>query len=161
MTSSKMSYVAAVLLNRFTIIAFNAIIMIIMISSVWELLSLLGNHVDDFDRMEDILEGIATVLISYGVVLEERDSLLEMSDCHAMLQDKKEQQINYFCHNYGIILLVFGLLAEVASELVKIPDNIFNTAGIEGIMFGIGAVILLLSGVAIARFCWRLLRVAG
>ena len=143
-------------LNRHGITLFNLLLLGILVSSIVHMLGMLFDPANDFEEMERTLEGIATIFVAYGVVLEERESLLRIFRYYPRFVSDLESRVDHVCHDYGVLFLVIGLLVEVAAELVKIPNRIVNTDNLEGILFGVGLLLLVAGGYYTAEFCHRL-----
>ena len=64
------------------------------------------------------------------------------------------------CHIYGMAALLLGLFMEVAVEVVKVPDSVVNTVGIESLLFGVGIVLMLVAAILLVRMNLELRRIA-
>lgn len=153
--------VVRIFLNRYGILLFNLLLLVILISSIVHMTAMLLDPGDDFEELERTIEGLATIFIAYGVVLEERESLLKIFRYYPRFASELETRIDHICHAYGVLFLVIGLLAEVAVELVKIPDRIVNTAKLEEILFFLGMALLVAGGYYTVTFCWKLAASCG
>lgn len=150
-----------IFLNRYGIMLFNLLLLAILVSSIIHMAGMLFDPKDDFEELELTIEGLATIFIAYGVVLEERESLLKIFRYYPRFMNDQETRVDHICHDYGVLFLVIGLLAEVAVQLVKIPDRIFNTAKLEEILFGLGMALLIAGGYYTVSFCWKLATSCG
>ena len=97
--------------------------------------------------------------MAYGVALEERDSLMKFFKLYPRYWTEVEEATDHFSHFYGLCILLLGLFMEVSVEVVKIPNTILNTEGIEGVVFGVGFLFLILASVLLLRLSYVLLRV--
>jgi hypothetical protein len=146
---------ARLLLNRWILSGFNLLILFPLILAIVELLSLLwgsawtANMHDAISASEDLIEGVGVVLIGWGVALEERDGMAELLGSSIDLSDAREVYLNHVCHSSGLAILVLGLFAEIAMEVVKLPDHIINTSSIERWPLSIAAVFLALGAVCL------------
>ncbi|MDR7866410.1 MAG: hypothetical protein RIN56_06280 [Sporomusaceae bacterium] len=154
--ASEQRPIMRIFLNRYGILLFNLLLLAILVSSIIDMAGMLLDPRDDFEALELTIEGLATIFIAYGVVLEERESLLKIFRYYPRFMSEQETRIDHICHDYGVLFLVIGLLAEVAVQLVKIPDRIFNTAKLEEILFGLGMALLIAGGYYTVSFCWKL-----
>jgi hypothetical protein len=111
-----------------------------------------GNYIHALD---DICDANGTILIAYGVVLEERESIMRILGVCAGNIDCK---IDGLCHDLGVELLVIGLFMEVVVQLIKIPNTIVNTDGIEWLLFIFGSVFAVTSACLIVVNCFKLTR---
>jgi hypothetical protein len=131
----------------------------ITMSSLYQACRLLFNPTNDFDQIEGILDGISVIFVAYVVALEERDSLMKFFEIYPRYWNEVEEATDHFSHFYGLCILLLGLFMEVSVEVVKIPNSILNTEGIEGVVFGVGFLFLILASVLLLRVSYVLLRV--
>lgn len=76
----------------------------------------------------EVIEGLAVVLIGYGVALEERESFREMAGLIGQGDEVFEQALDKMAHHAGVWLVVLGLFSEVAIKLVEFPNTIVDTS---------------------------------
>jgi hypothetical protein len=151
--------IARILTTRWAICLFNGIILMITMSTLYQASKLLFNVTNDFDQIEGLLDGISVIFVAYGVALEERDSLMKFFELYPKYWTDVEEAIDHFSHFYGLCILLLGLFMEVSVEVVKIPNTVLNTEGIEGVVFGVGFLFLVLASVLLLRLSYVLLRV--
>jgi len=120
---------------------FNFILLIVFTFSIFNALMLLYNSADDAVQMDSIMNAIATILVAYGVVLEERESIFKSAGIYPAAVCEKESRIDHLCHNYGIAFLVVGLFIEVTTEIVKIPCQVINFSAVEKPIFAVGMML--------------------
>ena len=96
--------------------------------------------------------------LSPTALLEERGSLMHIFHLYPALVSPRQDFTDHICHSYGLSLLLLGLFMELAVQLVKIPDRVINTQGIEWLMFSIAFVFIMGSTYMICRLSWFLLR---
>lgn len=82
----------------------------------------------DVEHIVDALEGLAIILIGWGVATEERKSLREMAHLVGQGDEVRQDAIDHLCHSNGIVLLIFGLFAEIGVESVRLPNDIMPTS---------------------------------
>jgi hypothetical protein len=131
----------------------------ITMSTLYQASKLLFNLTNDFNEIEELLDGISVIFVAYGVALEERDSLMKFFDLYPKYWTDVEEATDHFSHFYGLCILLLGLFMEVSVELVKIPNTVLNTEGIEGVIFGIGFFFSILTSVLLLRLSYVLLRI--
>lgn len=131
--------IARIFTSRWFISAIHAVIFVITVTTVYRMLILLTNMRNDFGEIEDLLDGIGTILVAYGVALEERDTIMRFFKIYPKHFNEWENATDHLCHFYGLFFLLLGLFMEVAVELVKLPYKVFNTEGIEWLIFSVGA----------------------
>jgi hypothetical protein len=113
---------------------------------------------NDVLPIENLLDGIATIFVAYGVALEERDTLMKFFRLYPRYLDDGQKETDAVCHFYGLSYLLVGLFMEVAIETIKLPHKVFNTVMAEEIVFGIGFVFCLAGGVLLLKNIYLLLR---
>lgn len=134
-------YVATVVLNRWTISSFNVLACFVCLVAVIEVVATLvaGAHQHE---AEEIATGIGVILIGYGVALEERHSFRQLMGGVRGSTEPWEEAMDDLCHGAGLLLLVFGLFAEIAVTCLDLPDRIVHTAGIERPVLAAAAVLI-------------------
>jgi hypothetical protein len=157
MTSLSMQ-AARILLSRIAVCVLNAIILVITVSTLYEASKLLFNLTNDFDQIEGLLGGPSAIFVAYGVALEERDYLMQFFKLYPTYWNHAEEATDQYCHFYGLCILLLGLFMEVSVEIVKIPNNLLNTEGIEGVIFGVGFLFSVVTSVLLIRLSYVLLR---
>lgn len=150
-----------ILTSRPALCAADLLLAVLTVAGLVEAAGLLGNGVDDFSRVEAILDGIGVIFVSYGVALEERETLMRFFKLYPGLQTPLEEAVDRLCHHYGLFILLMGLLMEVAAEVVQIPNRLFGFPRVEELVFSLG----LLSGVfacgLLLRHAWLLRGLSG
>lgn len=159
--SRLVSSLARPLSGRVAIVVFNLAIMAIAIDILWDMLPLVLNAADDIDELERVSDGLGTILIAYGVLAEERESLMKFARLYPAMLSPMQERLDHLCHGYGMCFLVIGLFMEMGVQLVKIPDAILDTQGLEALIFGVNAFFIVLTLALMARFTWRVLRARG
>jgi hypothetical protein len=143
--------------NRYFISIISFAVCSAIVSSIFAAFDYFMTSRNDFDLIEDILDGIATILIAYGVALEERESIMEVFHLYPAMHDEVQQRIDKYCHFYGLGILLYGLFIEVLVEVLKIPMNIFDIEIHEYTLLGISIVILPLSAFCLLRHVFLLI----
>lgn len=161
---SKMNFkmkVSYLMLNRYTLTLFNLLLVGLLSLGVWDLgKSLLGN-MKEVDDMSKVMCGTGSTIVSYGIVLEERKSLMSIFQCYPALKSKKETMVDSICSDDGIVLMVIGLFIEVTQQLIEIPNDVVNTKGKESIIFAVGFCLLIITIFHLIRFCYHLIQLKG
>lgn len=149
--------ILSVLTGRVSFCLINLVILISGINSLADMLPLLESPANDLLQLENITEGYATMLIAYGVAAEERSTLMHFLRLYPAHRNALNDALDHICHHYGLALLLIGLFVELCEELVKLPDSIFNTSGLESAMFYVAAVLTTVSACALVRFTWLMI----
>ncbi|MEF2231718.1 MAG: hypothetical protein V3571_12375 [Pseudodesulfovibrio sp.] len=146
------------LISRRGIALINLIIVAFIALISFELYELMADAASNADEIEEILDTVGVILIAWGVALEERGTLMESFGAYAGGCPAAEEHADHASHVYGLAALLLGLFMEVAVELVKIPDHVVNTFGIEHILFWIGIFFMVVSAGLLLNMNLDLLR---
>ncbi|MGU3558992.1 hypothetical protein [Methylobacterium radiotolerans] len=149
------SMLAKLLLNRWSIVVFNALIALPLTLALVEVASLLwGTGFRTHATIHEaghLIEGMGVILIGWGVVLEERHGVSHLLGGLPSEDPEHEAAIDALCHHGGLALLVLGLVAEILVQCVEVPDHIINTDRIERVVLTGGAVFLAFSLATLVR----------
>ena len=149
-----------VLLNRWSIVVFNAIIALPLTLAIGEIASLLwGAGYLDHGAIQEaghLIEGLGVVLIGWGVVLEERKGVSRLLGGGTRIDPARDAGIDALCHDAGLSLLVLGLIAEILVQCVEVPDHIIKTDGLERVVLTGGNAFLVFGLAALIRLSARL-----
>lgn len=114
----------------------------------------------DFDHFReeagDVLEGLAIILIGYGVALEEREFFRRKAGLLAVGDPAHQARLDESCHQLGIVLLLLGLFSEIPLSLVEMPNSIFDTSGTEMHMLALSMGFQLLAMIFLMRHLIKL-----
>lgn len=143
-----------ILTGRTFLSLINLVIIWSGVNSILDMLPMLSNASNDVALLEDITEGYATILIAYGVAAEERGTLMEFLRLYPHHRTPVQAATDHVCHHFGLFLLLLGLFVELCEELVKLPNAIINTDGIESLMFGVAVLLTAVSIGTLFRFTW-------
>jgi hypothetical protein len=138
---------------NYAIVAF---IVVVGVES-WELLR---DAVHNAGEIGEIIDTVAVVLVAWGVALEERGTMMDAFGAYAAGCPEVEARADRECHVYGMAALLLGLFMEVAVEVVKVPDSVVNTVGIESLLFGVGITLMLVAAILLVRMNLELRRIA-
>jgi hypothetical protein len=145
---------AAFLLHPYLLGALNLLMLVLVYSSLkatWFHLRP-ENH---FEEATELWEGFGTILLGFGVVLEERSSLQHIFGSGGSGGLKTEDAVEAVCHDYGVIFVVLGVIIELFAWLVKIPNEVLDTYGIEFAMLNVAALAALAGAILQVRFQFR------
>ena len=157
--------ISKILLNRWSIVVFNALIAMPLTLALFEIFALLwGAGLQSHESIQEaghLIEGLGVILIGWGVVLEERNGVSHLLGGTPNENSETETAIDGLCHHAGLALLVLGLIAEILVQCVEVPDHIINTDRIERVVLTVGAVFLALGLAMLARLSVRLAMFRG
>ncbi len=89
-------------------------------------------EIDTVDEMNDVLNGIAGVLIAFGVLLESRHIIIKMAKGDSKPVD---EFLNEVAEHNGLGLLLVGLFMEIITLMIELPNTIIDTSGLEIYLF--------------------------
>lgn len=114
----------------------------------------------DFDHFREeageVLEGLAIILIGYGVALEEREFFRRKAGLLAVGDPAYQARLDDSCHQLGVVLLLLGLFSEIPLSLVEMPSSIFDSSGTEMHMLALSMGFQLLAMVFLVRHLIKL-----
>lgn len=83
-------------------------------------------------KIQQVTSGVGIICISYGLILERRNKFSYMYLSNMPQAKKlKELAINKISLNYGRLILVLGLIAEIVIQALVTTDHIIYTNGVE------------------------------
>ena len=147
--------IVIVLFSRIGIIAMSLVLALLMLQGVWDVFDSI-NIIDQQHAMEEIIAGLAAILVAFGVALEEREALLKFVGLYPEGLTPQQARMDHHCHGHGLSLLILGLFSEVAVYLIRMPD--INTVDFDVALIALGAVLNLAGGVMLIRLSWLLWR---
>jgi hypothetical protein len=144
------------LTSRGAIMALNIVLILLMIQGAWDILAGFPQLETEQHAMEEILEGLGTILVAVGVALEERETLLKFLGIYPEGLTPLQEEIDHQCHGYGLSVLLVGLFVEVAVYIVRMPD--LNTVDFDPALLLLGVLLCIAGGALLARLVWALWR---
>ncbi|WP_439575255.1 hypothetical protein [Phreatobacter sp.] len=130
------------LTHRLAVALLNAAVLLILAPSVVELAVELANWTGSSDRARAILAGLSTMLIGYGVVVEERAYINGKLGLYPTMLSDEEEAIDARCHSTGFAALSLGLLSEILFQSIDLPQTILNTQAIAWYLLLCSTIIL-------------------
>jgi hypothetical protein len=103
------------------------------------------------DEMEDLIDGLAGILVAAGVFFEERGTIRTINnhniDLHASeAQRHLQEHLNEVAHHNGMGILLLGLFMEIGTLIVRLPERIVTiTHTVEKCIFAACFVLSLLA----------------
>ena len=147
--------IVIVLFSRIGIIAMSLVLALLMLQGVWDVFDSI-HIIDQQHAMEEIIAGLAAILVAFGVALEEREALLKFVGLYPEGLTPQQARMDHHCHGHGLSLLLLGLFSEVAVYLIRMPD--INTLDFDMVLIALGAVLNLAGGGMLIRLSWLLWR---
>ena len=147
--------IVIVLFSRIGIIAMSLVLALLMLQGVWDVFDSI-NIIDQQHAMEEIIAGLAAILVAFGVALVELESPLKCVGLYTYGLTPQQVLMDHHCHGHGLSLLLLGLFSEVAVYLIRMPD--INTLDFDMVLIALGAVLNLAGGGMLIRLSWLLWR---
>lgn len=125
----------SLIFGRWSLILAALVILVIASNVLQHLYAGVFSPADDVDEMLREVEGISTLFLAIGLILKERYQLEKIFFRKASLDSS---WLNNLCLTVGLSLILNGTAMRVTVQLVKIPDHVLNTQGMEQLLFCIG-----------------------
>lgn len=119
---------------------------------------LFAYNLDKSEVIEELLDGIDNILVSYGVILEERGFLMNFLKLYPTFSNRREKLTDHVCEAYGIGFLILGLLMELPDKQISVPDDILNTNGLEVTLYSIAVILILVTIFLFLKFTYELVK---
>ena len=145
-----------ILFSRTGIIAMCVLLALLMFQGCWDIVEDIQSIDQHQHDMEEVLAGLAAILVAFGVATEERGTLLRFVGLYPDGQTPRQERENHHCHGYGVSLLLLGLFAEVAVYLIRMPD--LNTVDFDPALIVISVLLSFWGGVMLLHLGWLLWR---
>jgi hypothetical protein len=144
--------------GRAGIVSLDLFIVLIALGGLLDAFFLWRKAGNDFSEIVDLIDGIAAILVAYGVAMEERETFMEILGLYPERISAKEKAVDHLCHVYGLCVLITALFAEFLAVFFKVSSSLRGIEGSEPGVFGVlflcnlSAVFLLLRhGVRLMR----------
>jgi len=135
----------------------NIMLLLLLAQGIGEVLGNYQRIAEMQHGMEEILEGLGTILVALGVALEERETLMKFLGVYPAGLTPEQACVDHHCHGYGLLLLLVGLFVEVAVYVIRMPN--LDTVNFDTGLILVGAGFCVLGAVLLARLTWLLWRV--
>ena len=107
---------------------------------------------DHFHEAVELWEGFGTILLGFGVILEERTTLREILG----IKVDHHSRVEELCHDYGVFFVILGVLIETFAWLIKIPNVVLDTYEVEFSLLNLAAIGAVIAAILQFRFFYRL-----
>jgi hypothetical protein len=103
---------------------------------------------------EGIVDGLAGIFVAAGVFMESRDTIRKMATegPHDAPLDAVETRLNEVAHQNGMGILIVGLLMEIGTLLIGLPERVMNAKRFERGIYATCAVLSCLALVILYDF---------
>lgn len=131
--------VGRLLISRAATIAIDLVVMVLMALSLYELLREFAVLPGRSDAKE-IITDVSVIMIGWGVALEERGSVRDVFGIRGGSDDAWQDRIDHASHGVGVLLLLFGLFAEIFEQLVTLPRSVISTEPFHDVLLAIATL---------------------
>lgn len=144
------------LTSRSSLVVLCALLALLMAQGSWDILEDAA-FIQEMQRpMEDILAGLSTILVAYGVVLEERETLLRFLRVYPGELTPLQERVDHLCRGYGLLVILLGMFVGVFVYLIRMPD--LNLVDFDVPLILLGTFLCLINGGLLVRLAWLLWR---
>ena len=143
------------ILHPYFLCVLNALMLVLFYSSIkstWFQL----NPANHFEEAVELWEGYGTILLGLGVILEEHASLGHIFGLRRNA-DSEANAVERVCHDYGVLFCVLGVIVELFAWLVKIPNIVLDSYGVEFAFINISGLAAAICAILQVRFQFEIL----
>ncbi|MDP3426211.1 MAG: hypothetical protein Q8S17_02370, partial [Humidesulfovibrio sp.] len=144
------------LTSRAAIMTMSIAIILLMLQGSWDILRKYGDIALHQLAMENILQGLSTILVAYGLVLQERAALLTFLKLYPHGLTPHQSRVDAHCSGYGLAVILVGMFVSVAVYLIRMPD--LDIVDYDPALIVLGALFCLVAAGLLARLSWLLWR---
>ncbi|MHC1700162.1 MAG: hypothetical protein AB9900_04165 [Humidesulfovibrio sp.] len=144
------------LTSRSAIMVMNCLLILLMLQGSWDILRNVQAIETNQRAMEDILQGLSTNLVAFGVVLQEREALLRFLKLYPLGHTPQQALVDRHCSGYGLSVILAGMFVGVSVYLIRMPD--LNIVDYDPALIMLGVLLCLVGGGLLARLTWLLWR---
>ncbi len=147
------------LTSRLCICGLNVTLIVLCSRIITTVLPLLNDYVKNEEILQNIVQNSEEIFIIFGVILEERDFLMEKIGLYPAFYNRKEELTDEACHAYGLALLIVASLLVIPINLIVIPNQVVNTDNIELGLYYFSLISLCIAIFILIKFSYRLLAI--
>ncbi|PKN08113.1 MAG: hypothetical protein CVU73_09705 [Deltaproteobacteria bacterium HGW-Deltaproteobacteria-8] len=144
------------LTSRSAIMVMNIVIILLMLQGSWDILRKFSAIAQNQPGMENILQGLSTILVAFGLVLQERAALLAFLKLYPHGISPHQSRVDTHCSGYGLAVILAGMFVSVAVYLIRMPD--LDIVNFDPALIVLGALFCLAAAGLLARLSWLLWR---
>jgi hypothetical protein len=146
--------IGRVVVTRVPTIIIDLVMMILMAFALHELIQDIwrpGHH-----RATDVIADAAILMIGWGVALEERASVREIFHMQGGKDEALEQRVDHASHGIGLMVLLFGLFAEMFEQLSEFHITALNLTALREVLLAAGGLCIAAGIALLAGHIWTL-----
>ena len=123
-------FILKILMSRPGIIVLNVLGMLFCFNILKNIYPSIIHHSGHTDEgVIKAMDGIATFFVLFGVVMEERETILQK--IAKVLPKPVDHYLNEVAHEDGLGLLCLGLVIELANIAIETPNEILDTRSVD------------------------------
>jgi hypothetical protein len=153
-----MRFIGRIFTSKFFILVINILIAYFIFNLLSAHKAVIQNDQLSYKEILEQFDGMAAILIGWGVALEERYTFRRIFYIIEELDPNKELWLDDICHRYGVGFLVFGLFSEMLNECVRLPDDIIYTKGFDVLTIRLSETLQGICFFLLVLFSYKLLR---
>ena len=142
--------------SRKAIIALNVVLILLLLQGSFDILRNFHNLETHQPTMEAILQGLSTIMVAVGVVMQEREALLKFLKLYPHGLTPLQARVDRHCNGYGLAVILVGMFVSVAVYLIRMPD--LDIVNFDPALIVLGALLCLVGAALLARLNWLLWR---
>ena len=155
------TFLLRLLTSRPFIIGLNSALMVLSTTIIIAVTKILLNQQQNLHQqaLHEIIQGSEEIFIVFGVILEERDFLMEKIGLYPTFQTPKEDLTDEACHAYGFGLLIFSSLFVIPVDLIILLHGLFDVSKMDLYLYYFSTVSLALEVLILIKFTYRLMQI--
>ena len=112
---------------------------------------------DDVEEMMREIEGISSLFLGIGLILKERRILRLIFGLCPAHDSPIEDSRDRLCLHMGLCLLLNGTGLRLSAQLIRVPNRIIPTEGLESLIFTVGLIFCLIASTILLYLIFQLI----
>ncbi|WP_055074727.1 hypothetical protein [Pseudanabaena sp. 'Roaring Creek'] len=159
MRSYLLTPVLRLLTSRLFICSLNTCLIVVLTQIIKTAFPLLSNYHKNEEILHNIIFNSVEFFILFGVILEERDFMMEKIGLYPIFNNVKEDLTDEACHAYGFAILIVSSLIVIPVNAIAIHNDVIDTKGIAIDLYYLTFSLLFIQILVLVKFTFRLLKI--
>jgi|GEM_PF-3468029 len=147
------------LTSRLFVCGLNVCLIVLLTQIIKTAFPLLSNYNKNEEILHNIIFNSVEFFILFGVILEERDFLMEKIGLYPTFNNVKADLTDEACHAYGFAMLIVSSLLVIPINAIAIHNDVMDTKGITLGLYYLSFISLFIEILVLIKFTFRLLKI--